>query len=1253
MTLRVGIDTGGTFTDLVALDEESRRLWIGKRPSTPASPADGIFDAFAAAGLEPDRAGSVVLGTTIATNALLERSGARVLYVTTSGFEDIPTIQRVDKKDPYDLQWLKARPLVARGDCLGVAERIDFAGAVVEPLRPEELERLAEDIRRRLGKSEGAAVAVNLLFSFANPEHERAVAAFLRERFQELPISCSHEVAPVWREYERASTVIIDAYLKPVLSRLIDTFAAGLEARGSRAAVSVMKSNGGQILAAVADEEPVQTVLSGLSGGIVAGRYFGERAGEVNMITLDMGGTSADIGLVRRGLIHYVPDFELEFGLPIATPAIDLVTIGAGGGSIAWIDEGGLLRVGPHSAGAVPGPVCYGLGGEAVTVTDANVVLGRIDPEYFLGGRIRLDRDLAERRLGELGARFGMTAVGAAQAILEIANEGMSGAIRRTAVERGVDPRDFALVAFGGAGPLHAGDVAAALGMRTVVVPPRPALASAFGTLVADRRVDRRWTKHSRSDAIDLEAINARLDAMAVEAVAGLRHEGFAAVPEVIRSVSMRYAGQNYERDVPLLPGPLDDGALAAVIDAFHEQHRAAYGYAFPGEAVELIHLNVTALGASEPPELPGPGPGVLPEPDTFREVYLDPGRPALTPIYRRESLPGSCAIDGPAIVEEPDSTTLVLPGQTLEVLDGGSLRISLEGGVRHGRRSEVDAVTLSVVGDQLVSIATEMGSHMMRSSYSPIFSESRDFSCALFDRSGEMIAQGPFSPAHLGAIVETVRCVLEELGVGAFEPGDVVLHNDPYRGGCHMPEHMLLGPVFHGGELVAFAATIGHLAEIGATAVGSFASDATEVFQEGLRLPPVKLMRRGERVEDVWKIILSNHRTPKNTWGDLYAMIGSLRLAERRIVELLDRYGPDVALRAWHELKSHAERLMRHQIEAIPDGEYSFGDSMEDDGITDSPARFRATIVVRGDRAVVDYTGSDQQARGPVNATFGVAVSATYNAFLQISGAEMPRNAGAYRCLKTIAPLGSVVNVRFPGPSVGGNTETQPKLVGLLLGAFAEVLPERVMAAEGVTSCNFLFGGIDPRTGDPYAHYHFEASGWGGRFARDGNSAQNHIHGNCRNTPVEVFETRFPFRVLSYGLVPDSGGAGRHRGGLGTERILEVLAPEVTVSAMMDRVKEGAWGLFGGRPGGCAAILVRRPGEAAFRTFCEAFGTVSPSKFAGLRLLRGDRILIRSAGGGGYGDPREREPSLVRRDLEEGLVTEQAACAVYGVAVR
>ncbi len=1252
MALHVGIDTGGTFTDLVALDDETGATVVAKRPSTPAAPADAIFDALAAAGIDAAATATVTVGTTVGTNALLERRGARVVLLTTAGFEDVVTIGRIDKPDPYDLTWPKPRPIVAREDCVGVDERVAHDGSVVTPLDPTELERVAAEVERRLaGETGDAAIAVALLFAFASPAHEERLGAFLRDRFPGIPVSLSHRTAPVWREHERISTTAIDGYLAPVLGRLSGRLEHGLAELGAAGPVSIMKSNGGRMLASVASAQAVQTVLSGLSGGIVAGRHFGLAAGTANVVTFDMGGTSADIGLVRDGEIQFVSGFELEFGVPVAAPAIDLVTIGAGGGSIAWIDDGGMLRVGPRSAGAAPGPACYGKGGLEATVTDANVVLGRIDPGYFLGGEVALDAGLARAAVARVGAAVGLEVVAAAEAIVEIANEAMAATIRRVAVERGVDPRDFELVAFGGAGPLHAAAIAESLGTAGMIVPPHPGLTSAYGTLLAERRVDRRWTHFARGDAVSVDDLERRLAAMEREARAELAAEGFHGEPEVQRSLSLRYAGQNYERDVPLGPGAFTAEALADAFAAFHTLHHETYGYGFPGEPIELIHANVVALGAGARPVAPRLEPGPAPLPRSRRPVELGAGAARETPVFAREDLPGGVVLQGPCIVEEVDSTTFVPPGHALTVLEDGILRVRRTGAEAAGARRGADPVTMTVVGDQLVEIAQEMGEQMMRAAYSPIFSESRDFSCALFDRHGLLVAQGRFNPAHLGAMGETVRCVVDEMGLDALGPSDVLIHNDPYRGGCHMPEHLVLAPVFHDGRLAFLAATIGHMAEIGAVNVGSFAGTATEVYQEGLRLPPVWLVRGGATVDDVWKVILSNHRTPRASWGDLHAMIGSLHLAEQRLHALLRRYGAGTMDEICDGLIAHGERLMRRRIAAIPDGEYTFNDVMEGDGHTRDPIVLRLRVVVEDDRAVVDWTGTDPQARGPVNATYGVAVSATCNAFLQISGREIPRNAGAYRCVRTIAPPGTAVNVRFPGPSVGGNTETQPKLVGMILGAFAETMPERVMAAEGVTSCNFLFGGIHPATGEPYAHYHFEASGWGGRSDGDGNSAQNHIHGNCRNTPVEVFEARFPFRTLSYALVPDSGGPGRHRGGLGIRRDLEVLAPEVTVSAFMDRVDDGAWGLFGGRPGRPAALLVRRAGGDAFRDFTEAFGTASPSKFAGVTLRAGDVVRIESAGGGGFGDPRERDPALVAADVRSGLVTPAAATHDYSIA--
>jgi N-methylhydantoinase B len=561
------------------------------------------------------------------------------------------------------------------------------------------------------------------------------------------------------------------------------------------------------------------------------------------------------------------------------------------------------------------------------------------------------------------------------------------------------------------------------------------------------------------------------------------------------------------------------------------------------------------------------------------------------------------------------------------------------------------DQVTLTVIDNYLTSTCRDMGVTMMTTAYSPIFNESLDFSCVIFDPGGQMLAQAEFCPSQIGTIKFTVTWTIAELGLDAFEEGDVVLHNDPYRGSGHVPEHMLLKPVFWDGQLVAFVANVAHMSEIGAKTPGGLCGDATEIFQEGLLLPPVKLKRRGEDVEDVWKIVLSNHRTPRVTYGDFRAMIGSLDLAERRVHKLIEDYGLDVVLEATGELLTVSERRMRAEIERIPDGVYAFEDAIEDDGISEGSYPMKLLLTVDGDEVIADFTGSARQAVGPVNAIYAVTASAIYNAFLHLTDPSIPRNEGCYRPFTIIAPPGTIVNCSFPAPVAGGNTETSPRLTDMVFGALQSAIPERVAAACGGTSSPFLFGGTDPRTGEPYAHFHFEGVGWGGRHGKDGNNMVVTINGNCRNTPVEVFETRYPaFRIDSYRLVRDSGGPGEFRGGLGGERILTVTVPEVTVSALLNRMKTEPWGVLGGGTGAVGGLWVRRAGQDEWSTFVEEFGTMSPSKFSGVILHEGDQVKILMPGGGGYGDPLERDRERVRRDVAEGFISEAAAIRDYGL---
>jgi len=674
-----GIDTGGTFTDLAAYDPATGRIHTVKTPSVPSEPGRALVNAMAAADLPPASVAGLVHGTTVATNALIERTGARVALLVTAGHEDIPYIQRINRKTLYDLRWQKPRPLLrSRRDSVGVPERTDAHGRTVTPLDEAALEAAC----RGLAGSGVEAVAICFLFSYVNPEHERRAKAIVERLLPGVPVSVSHEVAPIWREYERTSTTVADAYLKPLMGRYVASLTRFLAEDGLTAPWTVMKSNGGVMRAAAAAENPVQTAQSGPAGGMLAAAAFGVQAGLPDLLTLDMGGTSADVGMILGGEQRHTTEYEIEWGVPAAIPLIDIRSIGAGGGSIAWQDAGGLLRVGPESARAVPGPACYGLGGTRPTVTDANLVLGRIDPDYFLGGRMRLDRGLAEDALAPLAADAGMDIVELASSIVEIANENMASAIKMVSLERGHDPRRFALFAFGGAGPLHAASVARAMRIPRVLVPLYPGNASAMGMLLADLRVDKVWTQAFRSTAVDAALVDRQFALIRDAAIADLRAEGFAGEPEIAYSVSMRYLGQNYEHEVAMPAGAVTPETLRAALDAFGDVHAARYGYRIENEVIELVSFRVTASGRRPSPRLAAAledGPATLPP----RPVHFR-GRGFLeASVHRRYALPPGTVLAGPCVIEEAGSTTLVEPEMTATVLPDGQLLIETAAGGR------------------------------------------------------------------------------------------------------------------------------------------------------------------------------------------------------------------------------------------------------------------------------------------------------------------------------------------------------------------------------------------------------------------------------------------------------------------------------------------------------------------------------------------------------------------------------------------
>jgi N-methylhydantoinase A len=672
--IQVGIDTGGTFTDLVAFDPQTGQLSTFKTPSVPAKPGQALLNAINGAELPVERIGGLVHGTTVATNALIERTGAPVGLLTTAGHEDIPYIQRINRKTLYDLHWQKPRPLLtSRRDSLGVPERIGSEGQV---LRPLDEAALVEQCRTL--KSNGVeAVAICLLFAYVNPDHELLAKCIVDRELPGVPISVSHEVAPIWREYERASTTIADAYLKPLMHRYVGSLTASLASSGMHAPWTIMKSNGGAMQAQAASENPIQTAQSGPAGGMLAAAAFGVQAGELDLLTLDMGGTSADVGIIIKGEQKHTTAYEIEWGVPAAIPLIDIKSIGAGGGSISWVDAGGFLRVGPQSAGAAPGPACYGKGGTLPTVTDANLLLGRLDPEYFLGGRMSLNRAASEQALAPLADQIGMPLIELASSIVEIANENMASAIKMVSIERGHDPRRFTLLAFGGAGPLHAAAVARALRIPKVLVPIFPGNASALGMLIADLRVDKIWTQAFKSTNVDASLVERQFGRIRDAAIAELRGEGFAGEPGLSYSINMRYLGQNYEHEVPIASDAITADRLQSAYQTFEQTHERQYGYAIENEIIELVSFRVTATGKRASPTLSvAPDGGVDPQ-RASREVQFRGHGFLNAAILLRYALAPGTRVSGPAVIEEPGATTLVEPEMDAVVLPDGQLLIT------------------------------------------------------------------------------------------------------------------------------------------------------------------------------------------------------------------------------------------------------------------------------------------------------------------------------------------------------------------------------------------------------------------------------------------------------------------------------------------------------------------------------------------------------------------------------------------------
>ncbi len=564
-----------------------------------------------------------------------------------------------------------------------------------------------------------------------------------------------------------------------------------------------------------------------------------------------------------------------------------------------------------------------------------------------------------------------------------------------------------------------------------------------------------------------------------------------------------------------------------------------------------------------------------------------------------------------------------------------------------------MDMVTMNIIDSTLVSICREMGLTMMKTSYSTIFNEGMDFTCGLGNTNGEMIGVAEFNPSQIGGLPLVLKTTSEEIPHDSVLEGDIIVINDPYSGGMHTPEHTFLNPVFVDNVLYGYAVAIGHIAEVGGMVPGGFAGEATEIFHEGLRVPPVKIVKEGKDVPEVWKLLLANVRTPRANYGDLRAMISAVDVGADRLKSLIQKYGPDVFKNTTADLMNYSETRMRGEIREIPNGKYSFEDHMEDDGIEAKPYMIHVDVHVADSDVIVDYSGSDNQAKGPINAVLSVAWSSAYNAILHLTDPSIPKNSGCFRPIKILAPGGSLLNANYPATCVGGNTETHIRIAYTIIGAMAKCIPEKVFATDAGTHSNFLFGAYDPRSDEYVVCYDFTCAAWGGRSFADGNEAINCINGNSRMVPVEVFEVRYPWLIEEFALQADSAGPGRYRGAHAVSKTFRAVDTEITVSSVSDRHQTRPWGILGGASGETGSLYYKAAGSGSWETFAEAFGKVSTSKFSNAKIEPGACVRLTTPGAGGYGDVKDRELEMIAEDLLEEWITIDGAERDYGYKPR
>ena len=1261
---RIGVDVGGTFTDLILVDEETGRIAVDKVASTPDDLAravvEGVEQLCAKAGVSLAEVDNLLHGTTIATNIVLTHSGADVGMLTTEGFRDILHIARHKKPFNFSLQqelpW-QSRPLAKRRHRLTVKERVTVPdGEVLTALDEDEVRARVRELR----EAGVDAVAVCLLHSYLNPDHERRVKEIVLEEFPDAYLSVSHEVLPLYREYERFSTVCLNAYVGPKVSRYVARFDEAMQRAGFSRGAQLMQSSGGMATVESATQRPVNLLMSGPVAGLIGGIWAGKVAGHDNVVTLDIGGTSADIGVAANGQLRMRHLLDTKVGdYQAMVPMVDIDTIGAGGGSIAHVDEGGVFRVGPQSAGADPGPACYGRGGTEPTATDAQLLLGRLRPDRgLLGGDMQLDIGLARTAMQRLADTLGMSVEEAALGALQIQKFGMAQAIEVNSVRRGYDPREFTLVAAGGAGPLFACDIALELEIPRVLVPPHPGIIAATGLLATDLQHEFVATERHALKSLDIHRLRARYEELTAQAVAQLDADG---VPDDRRLVRLladcRYAGQGYEVRFDVPAGDIDAGWVDELKAAFHRAHEAEYGHRFDAE-IEIVNIRVVGIGriAELEPATAETGGGDPSAAKTLeREVVFDvDGRPErrTTPFYDREGLRAADRIEGPAVIEQYDSTTVVPPGLSAEIDRFGNIVIDCSQSVSAAAARSAELATpilMRVIGGAFSAIAKEMAGVLFRMSYSSIIRESEDLGAGIFDAEGNVLAESDSTPMFMGAMPKIVKNVIKLLGDDIHE-GDVVLHNDPYLGATHSPDVAIVIPIFSDGKLAGFSGASAHLLDIGGAYPG-LAIDLVDNWSEGNIYRAVKLSEKGVRQDNLWKHILENTRTPTHNKGDIEAMIAACELAKRRYAELLERYGLDAVLDAARQWMDYSERMLRQEIAKVPDGRYETEVGWLDDDGKNRGVQLpvKVAVEIEGDEITFDLTGSSAEVPTGYNCPFeGTTVSAmtfiTRMIFLDEDAYPVfvPQNEGMLRPVNVVAPKGSIFNPNYPRACFARFCQVQ-RAVDLALRALAPVIPDKVTAGNSAHLHFISYSGFNEEEQEYWVYLEVDEGSYGGRPGRDGLDSVDCLIANTRNNPIEELEWRFPMRTERYELRDEPSAAGRHRGGIGMVRVNRFLVDTIVTCEGERHDTDLPWGIFGGHEGLNASLIKNRGREDE-----EGW----PSKVTAYRLKAGDTLEITVPNSGGYGDPIERDVELVLSDVLDGFTTVERAERDYAVVI-